>query len=109
MRIWGTARSTCLVVGNLTVVSPWPSLSDSECGWRPLYCTFTRGQSGGRLAPQSISTLCWLNTMLCAESPSEPRAVNSTGGFHCREVDALNHDLPQKEPKVGVLPTGHQS
>lgn len=97
----------CLAVGNLTVVSPWPSLSDSECGWRPLYCTFARGQSGGHLAPQSIRTLCWLNTMLCTEPLSAPAAVNSTGGFHWREVDGLSHDFPQKEPRVGALLMGH--
>ena len=42
-------------------------------------------------------------------APIWAHAVNSTGGFYCREVDALSHDFPQKEPKVGALSIGHQS
>lgn len=98
-----------LLVGNLRLVSSWPSLSDSEPGWCPFYCTLGRGQPVGHLAPQSINTLCWVNTTLCTEPCPEPVAVNGTGGLHGREVDALSHYFPQKEPKVGAWLIGHQS
>lgn len=37
------------------------------------------------------------------------RAVSSAGGFPGREVDALSHDFPQKEPKMVAPLMGHQS